>query len=263
MGGRVQSVERAMAILQVLAVESEPTSLAQLAASLDLAKPTVHGLVQTLRDLGFVDQDPDTGLYSLGPAVVELGQRKVDLNEVRSRALNWTDALAAHSGEAAQVGVFSGGRVLIAHHVFRPDSGARYDGSGVQRIETGATHPLHATALGKVLVAYDPRAARWIGQQELESFTYRTMTDRSRLLRDLADVRDLGWAAAVEEEHPGEAAIAAPVRDGAGHVIAAIGIHGSVDAICDSRQRPRTALATKVVGAARRISREFGHGRAA
>ncbi len=177
----------------------------------------MHGLVQTLRDLGFVDQEPDTGLYSLGPGLMELGQSPVDLNELRSRALNWTDALAAHSGEAAQVGVFSGGRVLIAHHVFRPAPGPeRYDESGVQRLETGVTHPLHATALGKVLVAYDPRAARWIGQQPLESFTYRTMTDRSRLLRDLADVRDLGWAAAVEEEQPGEAEHrgARPGRDG-------------------------------------------------
>jgi len=251
---RVQSVERAAAILQLLAVEDAPTSLGQLAAGLGLAKATTHGLVQTLRDVGFVDQDPDSGRYVVGAGLLELGSRSFDLHEVRSRALNWTDALAGRSGEAAHVAVFDGGEVRIAHHVFRPDA-------SVQHLQTGSTHPLHATALGKVLLAYDPRAVRALGSGELESFTYRTVTDRSRLLRDLADVRDVGWAASVEEEHPGEASIAAPIRDRGGHVIAAVGIQGTVESLCDARHRPRAALAAQVVASGRSISREFGHGR--
>jgi DNA-binding IclR family transcriptional regulator len=252
---RIQSVERAAAILQLLAVEDAPTGLAQLAASLGLAKATTHGLVQTLRDVGFVDQDPESGGYLVGAGLLELGSRSVDLNEVRSRALNWTDALAARSGESAHVAVYSAGQVLIAHHVFRPDA-------SVQQVQTGSVHPLHATALGKVLLAYDPRAVRALGTGRLEAFTYRTVTDRSRLLRDLADVRDLGWAASVGEHHPDRAGIAAPVRDRSGHVIAVVGIKGTVDSLCDARHRPRAALATQVVAAGRAISREFGHGRA-
>lgn len=254
MSGRIQSVERAAAILQILAVEDAPTSLGQLAASLGLAKATTHGLVQTLRDVGFVDQDPDSGRYVVGAGLLELGSRTLDVHEVRSRALNWTDALAGRSGEAAQVAVFDGGEVRIAHHVFRPDA-------SVQHLQTGSTHPLHATALGKVLLAYDPRAVRALGSGTLESFTYRTVTDRSQLLRDLANVRDLGWAASVEEEHPGEADIAAPVRDKGGRVIAAVGIQGTVESMCDARLRPRAALAAQVVASGRSISREFGHGR--
>ncbi len=254
MASRVQSVERAAAILQVLAVEDAPTGLGELAAALGLAKATTHGLVQTLRDVGFVDQDAESGGYLIGAGLLELGSRSVDLNELRSQALNWTDALAARSRQAAHVAVYTSGEVLIAHHVFRPDS-------SVQQVQTGTTHPLHATALGKVLLAYDPRAVRALGAGPLESFTYRTVTDRSRLLRDLADVRDLGWAAAVEEHHPEQAGIAAPVRDRTGQVIAAVGIKGPVDALCDARHRPRTALATLVVQTGRSISREFGHGR--
>lgn len=254
MAARVQSVERAAAILQVLAIEDTPTSLGQLAAALGLAKATTHGLVQTLCDVGFVDQDPGSGRYLVGAGLLELGTRSVDVHEVRSRALNWTDALASRSGEAAHVAVFHDGAVRIAHHVFRPDGTE-------QQLQTGSTHPLHATALGKVLLAYDPRAVRALGSGELESFTYRTVTDRSRLLRDLADARDVGWAASVEEEQPGEASIAAPIRDRGGHVIAAVGIQGSVESLCDTRHRPRAALATQVVASARAISREFGHGR--
>lgn len=254
MAGRVQSVERAAAILQVLAVEDAPTSLGHLAAALGLAKGTTHGIVQTLRDVGFVEQDPDSGGYLVATGLLELGSRSVDLNELRSQALNWTDALAARSGEAAQVAVFASGRVLIAHHVFRPDASE-------QHVETGSTRPLHTTALGKVLLAYDPRAVRAVGPGPLESFTYRTVTDRSRLLRDLADVRDLGWAASVEEHHVGRVDIAAPVRDRSGHVIAAVGIEGPLESMCDGRHRPRAALTTQVVAAGRAISREFGHGR--
>ncbi len=254
MTARVQSVERAAAILQLLAVEDGPTSLGQLATALGLAKATTHGLVQTLREVGFVDQDPDSGCYVVGTGLLELGSRSFDVHEVRSRAINWTDALAARSGEAAQVGVFDGGKARIAHHVFRPDA-------SMQHVQTGSAHPLHATALGKVLLAYDPRAVRVLGLGELESYTYRTVTERSRLLRDLADVRDVGWAASVEEQHPGEASIAAPIRDKGGYVIAAVGIQGTVESLCDARHRPRAALAAQVVAAGRSISREFGHGR--
>jgi DNA-binding IclR family transcriptional regulator len=162
MAVRVQSVERAAAILQVLAVEDAPTSLGQLPAALGLAKATTHGLVQTLRDVGFVDQDAASGGYLIGTGLLELRNCSVDPNEVRSRALNWTDSLAARSGQAAQVAVFASGEVLIVHHVFRPDA-------TVQRVQTGSTHPLHATALGKVLLAYDPRAVRALGTGALES----------------------------------------------------------------------------------------------
>lgn len=254
MAGRIQSVERAAAILQLLAVEDCPTSLGQLATGLGLAKATTHGLVRTLCDVGFVEQEPESGGYLIGTGLLELGSRSLDLHEVRSRAMNWTDALAGRSGEAAHVAIFDDGEVRIAHHVFRPDASA-------QQVDTGSTLPLHASALGKVLLAHDPRAVRALGSGELESFTYRTVTDRARLLRDLANVRDVGWAASVEEEHPEEAGIAAPIRDRAGHVIAAVGIQGSVDALCDARHRPRAGLAAQVVASARSISREFGHGR--
>lgn len=253
MASRVQSVTRAAAILQLLAVEDGPTSLGQLATALGLAKTTAHGLLQTLREVGFVDQDPASGCYVVGAGLRELGARSLDVHEIRSRALGWTDALAARTGEAALVAVLTAGEVQVAHHVFRPDGSE-------QQVRTGARLPLHATAWGKALLAYDPRAVRALGTGELESLTYRTETDRSRLLRDLAAVREAGWAAAVEEEQPGEVSIAAPVRDQAGHVVAAVGILGSVESLCDARLRPRPDLAAHVVAAGRSISRELDHG---
>ena len=159
MPAHVQSVGRAAAILHLLAIEDTPTSLGHVAASLGLAKATTHGLLSTLREVGFVDQDPCSGGYSIGAGLLELGSRSLGAHEVRSGAFNWADRLAARSGEATLVGVFAAGRVLIAHHVFRPDGSE-------QHVQSGLTSPLHATAMGKVLLAHDPRAVRSQGTVE-------------------------------------------------------------------------------------------------
>lgn len=253
MPGSVQSVERAAAIVRLLAAETEPLGLAQISAALGLAKPTAHGLLRTLCDVEFVDRD-EQGRYRVGRDLLQLGSTQLDANELRSRAINWTDALAARTGEASRVAMFRDGEAVIAHHVFRV-------GSAHQMLETGATIPLHATALGKVLIAFDPGAARLVLDRPLESLTYRTVTDRSVLVRQLADVRDVGYAVAVEESEQGVAGIAAPVRDRGGYVVAAIGVGGPVESLCDGRGHPRLELADDVLWAARAISREFGHGR--
>lgn len=254
MPGRVQSVERAAAILQVLASEAQPTPLHHLAAALGLAKGTAHGLLQTLKDVGFVDQDEESGLYAVGVGLLQLAAPALDHNELRSRAINWADALASRTHLAVHVGTLEGDGVVVVHHVFRPDSTP-------QTLATGTSHPLHASALGKVLLAHDPRAMRAATASELESHTYRTVVDWPALQRQLADVRDVGWAADVEEREPGVAALAAPVRDRSGYVVAAIGVEGAPDELCDARSRPLVSVAGHVTDAARAVSRELGHGR--
>lgn len=254
MPGNVQSVERAAAILRLLAEEDEPIGLAQLAAALDLAKGTVHGILRTLEDVGFVEQDRAGGPYRVATEVFRLGWTKLDPNELRSKALNWTDALAARTGESARVAAFAGGRAEVAHHVFRPDG-------GTQVLVTGSEVPLHASALGKVLLAFDPGAARSVANRVLPAYTSRTVTDRLALQRELAEIRDVGWAGSVGEVEPEVAGIAAPIRDQGGYVVAVVGIEGTVDRVCDDRRRPRAAMVTHVVRAGRSISRELGHGR--
>jgi DNA-binding IclR family transcriptional regulator len=251
--GTVQSVERAAAILQLLGIEDESLGLVQIAGALGLAKGTAHGLLRTLHGVGFVEQDA-SGRYRLGPDLFHLGSTQLDLNELKARALNWADALAARTGESVRVAAFRGGRAVVAHHVFRADATA-------QVLDVGSTVPLHASALGKVLLAFDPGAARSLSGPSLDSLTYRTITNRAQLQHELADTRDRGWAASVEEEVPGVASIAAPIRDRGGYVVASIGISGDVERLCDHRARPLERLAELVVRAGRSVSREFGHGR--
>ncbi|MBO0841623.1 MAG: IclR family transcriptional regulator [Nocardioides sp.] len=256
MSRSVQSVERAAALLRVLTSENEPMTLGQLCRAVGLAKGTAHGLLHTLELVGFVAHDPSSGRYSAGADLLHLGSETLDLNELRSVSLNWVDTLAARTSQEARIAAYSHGSVVVAHHVFRA-------GPGTQVTDTGSALPLHAAALGKVLTAYDPGAARSVIGQRLDRLTFRTITDRAQLLRTLAEVRDSGWASSVAELRPESAGIAAPVRDRGGYVVAAVGIAGPVPRICDPRLRPRPDLVEQVVRVARSISRSLGHGRAA
>jgi DNA-binding IclR family transcriptional regulator len=250
--GPVQSIERAAAILRLLARGSGRLGVGEIASSLELAKGTAHGILRTLQRVGFVEQDRATGKYQLGAALLHLGTSYLDVNELRSRAINWADALAARSGEAVRIGAPLDGSALVVHHVFRPDD-------SLQTLDVGALLPLHATALGKVLLAYDVELAGVLG--ELTPFTRRTIVAPKVLARALVEVRDRGWAADNEENVAGEASIAAPIRGYGGLVVGAIGVFGATERVCDGRGQPNPVLVGYVRDAARAVSRDLGASR--
>jgi DNA-binding IclR family transcriptional regulator len=254
MPGPIQSIERAAAILRLLADASRRLGVSEIADSLGLARGTVHGILRTLQGVGFVEQDPETGRYQLGARLLHLGTSYLDVNELRSRAINWADALAARGGEAVRLGTLLEGKVLIVHHVFRPDD-------TLQTLEVGALLPLHASALGKVLLAYDTQAAAELRETELTPLTRRTLVTPAALRRELAKAREHGFAADIEESTLGQASIAAPIRGYGGLVVGAISITGAVDRVCPSPGKPDPALAAAVQNAAQMISRDLGAGR--
>jgi DNA-binding IclR family transcriptional regulator len=252
--GPVQSIERAAAILRLLAGSAGRLGAGEVAGSLGLARGTAHGILRTLQRVGFVEQDETTGKYQLGAALLHLGTSYLDANELRSRAINWADALAARSGEAVRIGTLLDGKVLVVHHVFRPDD-------TLQAMDVGSLLPPHATALGKALLAHDSNAAAHLEKAGLEPFSRRTITGPRELGRALAQVRDLGWAAEVEEMSVGEAGIAAPIRGYGGLVVGAIGVSGAVERFCDTKGVPDPALVGHVRDAARAVSRDLGASR--
>jgi DNA-binding IclR family transcriptional regulator len=254
MPGSVQSIERAAAILRLLARGSGRLGVGEISTSLGLAKGTTHGILRTLQDVGFVEQDKASGKYQLGATLLHLGTSYLDVNELRSRAINWADALAARSGEAVRIGTPLDGKVLVVHHVFRPDD-------SLQTLDVGALLPLHATALGKVLLAYDAGLAAEVAGAPLEAYTRRTLTSPAALRGALTKVREQGWAAEAEEHVSGQSAIAAPIRGYGGFVVGAISIAGSSDRLCPSVGRPDQSAVAYVLNAARAISRDLGAGR--
>jgi DNA-binding IclR family transcriptional regulator len=252
--GQVQSIARAAAILRLLASSSGRLGVGEIGRSLELPKGTAHGILRTLQDVGFVEQDRTSGKYQLGAALLHLGTSYLDVNDLRSRSINWADPLAARSGEAVRIGTLLEGKVLVVHHVFRPDD-------TLQTLDVGSLLPPHASALGKVLLAYDAGHGAAILNRELEPYTRRTMVDPRLLTREFAAIRDAGWAADVEEMTVGEAGIAGPIRGYGGLVVGAIGITGPVERVCDAKRRARPDLVAYVRDAARAVSRDLGAAR--
>ena len=104
----IQSVDRAVRILKALAAGPGRLGVSELSARLGLAKATVHGLLRTLEAHELVAQDPETGKYSLGPGVLQLGNAYLDGSELRVRSLRWAESLARQAGEAVWVATLSG-----------------------------------------------------------------------------------------------------------------------------------------------------------
>jgi DNA-binding IclR family transcriptional regulator len=213
----------------------------------------VHGLLQTLQAHGFVEQDRDSDKYQLGAGLLQLGNSYLDLNELRGRSIVHAERLATRADAAVRVGVMHGPSVIVVHHVFRPDA-------TLQILEVGAQLPVHATALGKAMLAHVPETAlEDLTSEPLPKLTGRTLSERA--LRDeLEQVRERGFARERDEAVLGESSIAAPIFDHAGHPVGAIGVVGDTERIL-----PRGAakgVPAAVVEAGRAVTRELGGGRA-
>jgi DNA-binding IclR family transcriptional regulator len=245
----IQSIDRAAAILKALAGGPQRLGVSELADRLHLARPTVHGLLQTLLAHGFVQQDADSEKYQLGPGLLQLGYSFLDLNELRRRSIVHAERLTGRTSAAVRVGVTHGARIFIVHHVFRPDS-------TLQILEVGAELPLHASALGKAVLAFMPAAmSDEVIDGPLARLTKHTLTAHT-LRQELTRVRESGVASEKDEAVLGESSVAAPIFDYAGQAVGAIGVVGDTDQIA-----PRgiaRGLAPAVIDAARGISRELG-----
>ena len=249
----IQSVQRAAHILGVLGSGTPRLGVTEIAERVGLAKPTVHGLLRTLEADGLVAQDPDTGKYSLGPGVLQLGNAYLDGSELRARSLRWAESLAQRAGEAVWVATLSGSRVIVLHHVFRPDN-------TVQILEVGAAIPWHACALGHAIVAFLPEGQRTRALSgDLVQLTGQTKTTKAALTRALARVRQHGYAVEDQEATVGDAGIAAPIVSRDGVVAGSIGVVGAADRLL--APEARDGLVREVLGAARAVSRDLGAGR--
>ena len=247
--GRIQSVDRAARILKVLASGPRRLGVSEIADRMELPRPTVHGLLQTLQAHGFVEQDRDSDKYQLGAGLLQLGASYLDLNELRGRSIIHAERLATRTSAAVRVGVLHGTAVVVVHHVFRPDS-------SLQILEVGALLPVHATALGKAILAFAPATlVDDVLDDDLPRLTARTPTAKA-LRTELDVVRENRYARERDEAVLGESSIAAPIVDRTGHAIGAIGIVGDTERLLP--RAPAKGVTAAVIEAARGVSRELG-----
>jgi DNA-binding IclR family transcriptional regulator len=248
----IQSIDRAAAILRALAGGPRRLGVSELAERLKLARPTVHGILQTLQANGFVEQDRGSEKYQLGPGLLQLGYSYLDLNELRARSAVFAERLAIRTNASVRVGVMHGPSVVVIHHVFRPDV-------TLQILEVGQQLPLHASALGKAILAF---SAASVVEDEisepLQKLTKHTPT-AATLRKELVRIRVAGVAIEHDEAVLGESSVAAPIFDHTGLAAGAIGVVGDSERIVP--RGPGKGIVTAVIEAARGISRELGAGR--
>ncbi|MCA2221579.1 IclR family transcriptional regulator [Nonomuraea aurantiaca] len=238
----VQSVDRAIAILEILAREGA-TRVTDLAVQLDVHKSTAFRLLAALEQGGLVEQSGDRGRYRLGFGVVRLAgaaTAQLDLSkESRPVCLRLAEAV----GETVNIAVPQDGDAVNISQVRGPAAISGHNWVG-QRT------PSHATSSGKVLLAFG--ALRL--PAEPARYTPSTLTEAGRLR--LAEIRERGWATTVEELEVGLNAVAAPIRGSDGSVVAAVSVSGPSYRLTPERLPEVGALLAE---GAREISQRIGY----
>ena len=247
---RLSSVANSIRVLTSFSGEEDELGITTLATRLRLAKSTVHRLATTLTSAGFLEQNADTGKYRLGVALFELGalvRRRMDVaNEARPKLRE----LLEKTGETVQLGIVDQFSVLYVYemesrHAIR------------MAAAVGGRAPLHCTAVGKVLLAFQPADyVKQVLERGLTANTSRTLTRREAVLEMLDEVRQRDYAIDDEESETGLRAIAAPVRNHSGAVIAALGVAAPVQRM--SKKTMHTCVPS-VIDTASAVSARLGY----
>jgi DNA-binding IclR family transcriptional regulator len=245
----VHSVGRALAILEALGRKSQGCGCTELGKMLHLHKSTVHRLVSTLQAHGFAEKDPHTERYKLGTKMIYLGQEALNSLDFRKVAIPFMQELVEISRETVQLAVLDGGEVLVLERDHSPE---------VITVNLGLRGQVHCTAEGKVLLASLPpeKVVKILKKKGMFRHTAHTITEISQMISHLEKVRSQGFAVNTEEMVEGVRAIAAPVYNHAGRVIAALSITGP-----SSRLSPERIcrLVTVLKEACTSISMQLGY----
>jgi DNA-binding IclR family transcriptional regulator len=245
----VQSVDRAINVLEILAGRGE-VGVTEIAAELGVHKSTAFRLVAALESHDLVDQLADRGKYRLGFGIVRLACAAVAQLDLAKESRRTSEELAADLGETVNVAILDSDRAVNVSQVRGTAAISHYNW-------VGQGTPLHATSSGKVLLAYAGEQVREaLLARALERYTAATITDPGQLGTELAEIRTRGWAATEGEYEIGLNAVAAPVRDASGDVVAAISVSGpSFRLTAEAFGR----IAPRVVSAADALSKRLGY----
>jgi len=248
----IQSVSRALDILEAFAIGQEELGVTELSRKLKLHKNNVFRLLATLETRGYVEQDRETGNYRLGMKTFEVASVFLHHLGVAKQARSALEQLATETGETAYLAVLDGPWAVCVDMV---------ETAHAVRVvsQLGRRLPAHASALGKVQLAFrsqEDLEQLW-KQHELAAVTGRTITDAGRLAEPLAQVAAQELAIEDEEFAPGVRGVAAPVRDYQKRVVGAVGVMGP--ALRLTLERLQGELTPRVKAAAQSVSVRLGY----
>lgn len=246
----VQSIDRALRILNVLAISRGALPLTDIAKQVQIPASTTHRLLATLQQHNYIRFDEIQRKYTLGLAVLSLGEAARSQIDITKEAASILETLADQVNETATLTVLQRNEAVYALM-----AQSRRSVSTVTPL--GSRVPLHCTAAGKTILAYLPEARR----NELLNLTHKaytryTITNSFQLLDELAQIRAVGVGFDRQEYELGMCCIAAPVFNHRGQVIATIGISGPSSRINPERDKE---LSLSVQAAAIELSSRLGY----
>lgn len=244
-----QSLDRAIDLLTTLG-EGGAMTLSEIAAAMDQSPATIYRLLTTFQLREMVEADPVTQAWAIGPGAFRLGAAFLRRSDVAERARPAMRRLTEATGETSNLGIERGDQVLFVSQVETQESIRAF-------FPPGTLSPLHASGIGKALLAWlpDDRVRRLIARARLDRFTTRTITEPAALAAELARIRVQGYAFDDEEKTEGMRCIAAPIRNIHGEAVAGISISGPSHRITPDRVADIGAL---VRAAAAEVSRGLG-----
>ncbi|MFC9504373.1 IclR family transcriptional regulator [Streptomyces sp. NPDC057002] len=248
--GGVQSVDRAVAVLEILAQQGE-AGVSEVAAAIDVHKSTAFRLLGALEAHGMVEQESERGKYRLGFGVVRLAGAVTGRIAVTRYGRGICERLVDDVGETLNIAVLESHHAINLYQVRSTSAIAAQNWVGRQT-------PLHCTSSGKILLAHLDRGDRdeLLAEAGLPRMTPRTVTSRKQLEADLSEAREQGFAVTREEYEEGLNALSAPVRSEDGEVVAALSASGPAFRLTEERIRE---LAPVIVAGADELSLRLGY----
>ena len=240
--GSVQSIERAFALLEIMADEGGTASLSHLAATTGLPLPTIHRLVRTLVDLGYVRQDPSRQ-YVLAPKLIRLGESSASMLNVWARP--YLARLVDELGESANLAMLDGDQIVYVAQVPSRHSMRMFT-------EVGRRVLPHCTAVGKALMSSMPPAQvhDLLQRTGMPGYTENTITNPADFSSALEQIAEQGYAVDEGEQEVGVRCVAVAVEDVPARL--AISISGPATRMTDAvieRAVPLLASAQKNLAA--------------
>jgi IclR family KDG regulon transcriptional repressor len=247
----VQSIERALSVLNALADARTGLSLTKLSEQVSIQPSTAHRILATLIAHDYARQDRQTKSYRLGLQVLHIGEATRAQLDLREETADTLQQLANRTGELANLIIPSGARAIYIAQAQPP---TRFGMAIFTQIGTWV--PLHCTGAGKAILAWwNQSEVEAVLEDGLQAHTQNTITNPLRLQQELAEIRRRCYAIDDEEREIGVRCIASPILDNRGRVVAAMSISGPSGRITPDRYEE---LGTLVYAAALGISKRLG-----
>jgi DNA-binding IclR family transcriptional regulator len=246
----IQSIVRAMSLLEHLAGEGNNKGITAIAAHVGLHKSTCFGLLHTLQELGYVVQDKETGHYNLAIKIFELGQAYLSHLDLRSLARDHLMRISAESQETVHLVIREGVNAVYLDKIEGPHAMTISS-------QVGQRARMHCAGVGKAILAHlAPEEQETVLNRPLKKCTDNTLVDKAAILAHLAEIRKNGLAIDDEENELGLCCLAAPLFDGTGQVVGAISISGPKTRLTPERT---ATLSAGLRTATNAISHQLGY----